>query len=592
MSYRDYKIIDDKSGLIVPQALIATGEKISAAFGAELARQHKETQLLNKEIAQKGYKINEDTQDRIDKLDEKAMEGSEKLVNSFKETQRKLTRKSGDLATEIMELEMRGGSLKKINKLKEERSKVQNSIGGMNTSFVKMGVIGTETTALQTAGNSKLGNTEIYTNSDQMVDAQAITGAPGTSAIYELDENYNPVISITGEKTNWRVASGIEFGAISPLDALAGEFKGTESMNTPSLTGKASGFALYQAKEGLNAKKESLGTKEKFDKAIPKPKISGFKKGKSPYKNTMSLGAFNDSRYSPISKIVDTKSAAIAKTTEIVGGGSGKIGKTFLENETFVIEDKVVNGVNKGKGERGIQLATQDGQAALNTALEDIMTQIESTKGMPNQTQIVLKNKYAVNNERIEAYGDINNPGHDEAVDYVRFAVAKQVGAEYGLETKINPVSGGANTYEFYKKNSFKEDTLPNAYAKENNIELARLKSRLDKFAPGQGPITGANLDKALTQAFNVGSGMQIKKVGTASVVQVKSARIEGNKLILNYKGIPTRGETSSMGNVDEMVLDLDSGSQLYNAIDAMTALNPSNTQALADYIVALRNRS
>lgn len=510
MSYRNYKIIDDKSGLIVPQALMDVGAKISAAFGAELSRQFKETQALNKDIAQKGYNINTATQKRVDDLDEKAMEGPEKLINSFKATQRNLIRRSGDLATEIMQAEMRGKSNKEINALKESRSKIQNSIGQMNTSFVKMGVIGQTTSELNTAGNSKLGNTEIYASDEQRMDAQAITGAPNTSALYSLDENYNPVITVSDTEAK--------------------------------------------------------------------------------YANSINIGAFNDDKYSPIISIPNMYKAAFDKTNTIVDGGNGRIGNAFLEDETFTTEDKIVDGKKAGTGQRGSQRVTPDGQAALNVALDEIMTNIGSTKGKPRQTNAVLKNQFYIPKEKIEAYQDINNPGHKEAVDFVKFSAAKQVASQYGLESEMKIDKQDNATFSFYKKGSFKEDAAPNTYAKENNIEFSRLKKRLDQYT-GTGPISGADLDKALTSAFNVGSGMQIKKVGTSSVVQVKEAKIIGDKLVVNYKGVPATGETASMGNVDEMILDLNNPAQLYNAVDAMTALNPSNTQALADYIVSLKNR-
>lgn len=510
MSYRNYKIIDDKSGLIVPQALMNVGAKISAAFSAELSKQFKETQALNKNIAQKGYAINNATQKRIDALDETAMKGPEKLVNSFKATQRNLIQRSGELATEIMQAEMRGKSNKEINALKEERSGIQSSIGQMNTSFIKMGVIGQTTNELNTAGNSKLGNTEIYTNDEQRMEAQAITGAPDTSALYSLDENYNPIITVS-------------------------DFKGS-------------------------------------------------------YKRAMNIGAFNDNKYNPITSIPNMYKAAFDKTNTIVDGGNGRIGNAFLENETFITENKIVDGKKAGRGQRSTQQVTPDGQAALNVALDEIMTNIGSTKGSPGQTNAVLKNQFYIPEEKIKAYQNIKDPGHQEAVDFVKFSVAKQVASQYGLESEIK-IDGGDNiTFSFYKKGSFKQDAAPNTYAKENNIEFSRLKKRIDRFV-GTGSVTPEGFGEALTDAFNVGSGMQIKKVGTSSVVQVKDAKIVGDKLIINYKGVPAQGETASMGNVDEMILDLSNPAQLYNAVDAMTALNPSNTQALTDYIVSLKNR-
>lgn len=433
MSYRNYKIIDDKSGLIVPQALMDVGAKVSAAFSAELSRQFKETQALNKDIAQKGYNINTATQKRIDALDEKAMEGSEKLINSFKATQRDLIRRSGDLATEIMQAEMRGKGAKEINALKETRSKVQNSIGQMNTSFVKMGVIGQTTSELNTAGNSKLGTTEIYTNDEQRMEAQAITGAPNTSALYSLDENYNPVITVSDSQED--------------------------------------------------------------------------------YKRAINIGAFNDDKYNPITSIPNMYKAAFDKTNTIVDGGKGQIGKAFLENQTFTTENKIVDGKIAGKGERSVQRVTPDGQAALNVALDEIMTNIASTKGKPGQTNAVLTNQFAIPKEKIEAYQDINNPGHKEAVDFVKFSAAKQVASQYGLESEMK-IDGQDNAaFSFYKKGSFKEDKPKDS--KDSKKEAA-LSETYKRYSDGLSKIAGLDSNTEKVQAIinlaSLGEGASIAR--------------------------------------------------------------------------------
>ena len=466
MSYRNYKIIDDKSGLIVPQALMDVGAKISAAFSAELSRQFKETQALNKDIAQKGYNINTATQKRIDALDEKAMDGPTKLINSFKTTQKGLIRRSGDLATEIMQAETRGKGSEEVNALKEERSKVQSSIGQMNTSFIKMGVIGQTTSELNTAGNSKLGVTEIYTNSDQMIEAQAITGAPDTSALYGLDENYNPVIKLSGQKVNWEEGS------------------------------------------------------------------------KSPYEKSISLGAFNDDKYSPITSIPNMYKATFDKTNTIVDGGKGRIGKAFLENETFTTENKIVDGKIAGRGERGIQAITPDGQAALNVALDEIMTNIASTKGKPGQTNAVLKNQFYIPKEKIEAYQNIDNPAHKEAVDFVKFSAAKQVASQYGLEPEMKIDDQDNATFNFYKKGSFKEYAAKTSGAKADKKQI--------NFA-----TANTEFKKAIEAGGEERPSFRNLLTNVGSIVESGDIYIDGKKTIRNVSAFGNSGLTVSWGKPD-----------------------------------------
>jgi len=176
----------------------------------------------------------------------------------------------------------------------------------------------------------------------------------------------------------------------------------------------------------------------------------------------------------------------------------------------------------------------------------------------------------------------------EERTRMVSDQITENILQKYGIKQVSVKAENNATIKEYYRES--RGPAATRTKGTQNNAEFNRLKKRIDRFV-GTGFTTPEGVNDALTEVFNVGSGMQIKKVGTSSVVQVKDAKIEGGKLIINYKGVPTDGETASMGNVDEMILDLNKPAQLYNAIDAMTALNPSNTQALADYIVSLKNR-
>ena len=177
----------------------------------------------------------------------------------------------------------------------------------------------------------------------------------------------------------------------------------------------------------------------------------------------------------------------------------------------------------------------------------------------------------------------------EERTRMVGDQITENILQKYGIKQVSVKAGNDATIKEYYRES--RGPAATRTKGTQNNAELNRLKKRIDRFA-GTGFTTSEGVDDALTDVFNVGSGMQIKKVGTSSVVQVKDAKIKDGKLIINYKGVPTTGETASMGNVDEMILDLNKPAQLYNAIDAMTALNPSNTQALVDYIVYLKNKN
>ena len=56
MSYRDPKIIDDKSGLIIPNAIANMGAQISQGWSASLAATRKENDIEKQRLINGGIK--------------------------------------------------------------------------------------------------------------------------------------------------------------------------------------------------------------------------------------------------------------------------------------------------------------------------------------------------------------------------------------------------------------------------------------------------------------------------------------------------------------------------------------------------------
>ena len=76
MSYRDPKIIDNKSALLVPQALMKGIADISSAFNDKFVAQQKANALEAKRLADLGFKLDEAEQNSLEDLGKTKLKGS------------------------------------------------------------------------------------------------------------------------------------------------------------------------------------------------------------------------------------------------------------------------------------------------------------------------------------------------------------------------------------------------------------------------------------------------------------------------------------------------------------------------------------
>ena len=208
MSYSDYKIIDDKSGLIVPNAIMKTGAAISQAFSTELKRQKKETDDQNKIIISGQQKIRENGQKAVDSFNKIALEGGPELVSSFKQSMAKLQGRLTDIEMLQFENNYKNISAGEKLKLEEERSQISEAMGSLNQSWLKSGVITKEALALQENANADYGVTSVFTSPEDENRTSAIIGAEDTSFTYSVGDDFVPMINFSGGPNQATILGG------------------------------------------------------------------------------------------------------------------------------------------------------------------------------------------------------------------------------------------------------------------------------------------------------------------------------------------------------------------------------------------------
>ena len=198
MSYSDYKIINDKSGLIVPNAIMKTGAAISQAFSTELKRQKKETDDKNKTIISGQQRIRENGQKAVDSFNKIALKGGPELVSSFKQSMAKLQGRLTDIEMLQFENNYKNISAGEKLELEEERSQISEAMGSLNQSWLKSGVITKEALALQENANADYGVTSVFASPEDENRTSAIIGAPDTSFTFSVGPDFVPMINLTG----------------------------------------------------------------------------------------------------------------------------------------------------------------------------------------------------------------------------------------------------------------------------------------------------------------------------------------------------------------------------------------------------------
>lgn len=510
MSYRNPKIIDDKSGQVLGQAIAKGAQTIAQGIiGMEKQNQ------LAREKREKEAKEAKLKADREADLTVRAIQDNAKNATAQFERQQKYMKNVGKNFTNLMtETVDEGGRLRiaaisnkspeMIARIKENSEKQAN----LNKFMVNVGGFIPEAAELAGLTESQLKDMAYYTsiNGDNGESAQIILrglmATEGYGYDIEQEDGVNYLVITTPEgvtKTGRTRFSEAELQA-------AGDLFDTRDQTTSQYLDKT-------LKDKIVVKKEGGGLEL----------AAGLSQGSPVLTNEI-----DEKGYKIIRQDVNANEMDALLNTEM-------------------LQANAVINTAKSKGRRNLYLS----DLLIDPDTYDAASPEERTKMVGNQITENILQKYGIKQVSVKAEND-------------------------------------ATIQEYYRES--RGPAATSTRVTQNNIEFNRLKKRLDKYT-GKGPISGADLDKALTSAFNIGSGMEIKKLGATSTVPVKSAKIEGNKLIINYKGVPATGETKSMGNVDERIVDLSNEAELYNVINSLTALNPSNTQALTDYIVSLKNR-
>lgn len=195
MSYRDPKIIDDKSGLIIPNAIANIGAQVSKAWGASLAATKKKNDLETQRLINGGIDIDKKFAARTNASYKLQVKGGEEFQKSVRETQAHFNQVQADTAKELLKPQ----TPERKKQLLETQANAVKQLNNINVAAPKIAEMGQGGQELMKDGNTKLNNTVSWaifppqSEEEESPNTQGVVSsynnAPGTSLLMSWNED-------------------------------------------------------------------------------------------------------------------------------------------------------------------------------------------------------------------------------------------------------------------------------------------------------------------------------------------------------------------------------------------------------------------
>lgn len=195
MSYRDPKIIDNKSALLVPQALMKGVADISSAFNDKFVAQQKANALEAKKLTALGFKLDEEEQDSLEDLGKTKLNGSEAYQQSVRNAQDHFNQMYFDAKRVVYT--NRSLTNKQTAELRNKMTFAKSQLLKINDHIPQVATLSKKARELREDGNTILGFTESYkaidnyTKEDTIGFGSALDNMKGTSLLMSYDSEGN-----------------------------------------------------------------------------------------------------------------------------------------------------------------------------------------------------------------------------------------------------------------------------------------------------------------------------------------------------------------------------------------------------------------
>jgi len=400
MSYRDPKIIDNKSGLLVPQALMKGVADIATAFDTRFAAQKKANELEAKRLADLGFKLDEEEQNSLEDLGKTKLKGSEAYQQSVRDAQDHFNQMYFDAKRVVYT--NRSLTNKQTAELRGKMTFAKSQLLKINDHIPQVATLSAKARELREDGNTILNFTESYkaidnyTKDDTIGFGSALDNMKGTSLLMSYDSEGNLFLN-----------GSYQGGSGSMTQSI-------ESFNNEN-------FRLTNDISQVTTKATAAATKKMMKGNSLDPSFF----------RTSSVNA--QGQVTEVPEVVDER-------------------VKILENGVWT-GDYQVTSYNK---------INQQGRSNILQSVQSATADLETLKGQPNYLT-TMQHQFDIDKKTAEAWKFGKPEEKKKAEAIVNEAINKQVAGRFGLQAKpILDGNNNVTGYDYIKEGKTSVDRAPN----------------------------------------------------------------------------------------------------------------------------------
>lgn len=533
MSYRDPKIIDDKSGLIIPNAIANIGAQVSKAWGASLAATKKEKNLETQRLINGGNAIDAQYAKRTNEAYKLQVKGGEAFQQSVRDTQAHFNQEYADAAKALLKPQ----TPEEKARLLAVQANAAKQLNNINVAAPKIAEMGQDGQELMKDGNTLLGHTKSwstlpsFTKDEKSPNTQKVmssyNNAPDTSLLMSFDDNGNVNINST-----WK----------NPETA---ETAGTSTSSRGSY---------------------SIG---------------------------MDTFISDDVQVSdPITQVVTAATSDVGAQLM----KNNKLNPKYTQNMQIITDRiKVMNEDGSWTGDYTVtkkQTLVPGATAMVEGVATKLISGIDAMIGDDDYYNI-MKHQLNINEKTAKAYqlgepedsaSDEEKKAYKDAVGTINLAANQAAAGSYGLTVQDTAEEGEQPAYRFTQDNASRVEYAPdkNVSVKKSEQLYAVYKKDFDEAV-----AAGGDLDSVAKSMFNIDKGLRIRF--GKGYVEAYSASIENGVVSIVGTGNPKK-EFSTSSDKDLRSYDLKNPEQRYNFIRLVNPMKDLQVREMSQQLGTLVN--
>ena len=482
MSYRDPKIIDDKSGLIIPNAIANMGAQISKGWSANLAATRKENDIEKQRLINGGIAIDKAYAKRTDESYKLQVKGGEAFQESVRNAQDHFNQVQADTAKELL----RPQTPERKAELLREQANAVKQMNNINVVVPKIPQMGQEGQRLMKDGSTIIG----YTDSWATLPSQSgVDGSPNTQGVMSSYNN-------------------------APDTSL---------LMTVSDDGTVSIDSTYGDKDEKSAYSVSMDTFISDDFRASNPITQTVKQGTAQAGSQLMKGNAVDPKYTQNMQIVTDK----VKVMNEDGSWTGDY--TATKKQTITPEGRALVDTSIAE-----ITASVDGMFGH----EDYLDMMKNQLSVDNDTANIFRDGDPANDPNSTEEKEL---AYKNAAGIVDLAINEAAAGTFGMSVQDMSIEGETPKYRFTIDGKSSVEYAPD---KKVSVQKSEQLYNVYKKDFDTAVAAGGDLSSVAKSLFNIDKGLRIRhKTG---YVEAYSATIENGVVSITATGNPKRESTTS----------------------------------------------